>query len=193
MTQDDRLTQADTAPLQALMTRAAALGGRAAPVHLWDPADCGAIDMRIAADGSWHYHGTPIRRDRMVRLFASVLRREPDGRFVLVTPVEKLTIRVDDAPFQAVEMAREEGPDGPVLVFGTNMGEVVRAGPDHPMRFRLDATGGLIPYVRVRGGLDARLTRPTAIELAMYVEEIGGQHGVMSGGAFFALPDAPEE
>ena len=145
--------------------------------------------MRIVADGAWHYHGTPIRRDRMVRLFASILRREPDGRFVLVTPVEKVTIAVDDAPFQAVEMVREgEGGDA-TLVLRTNVGDVVRAGPEHPLRFRIEAENdGLIPYVTVRGGLEARFTRALAMELGAEIAQKDGGCGVFSGGAFFALP-----
>lgn len=194
VTHGDTRSQEAEAPLRALLARAAALGGgRAAPVHLWDPADCGTIPMRIAADGVWHYHGSPIRRDRMVRLFASILRREPDGRFVLVTPVEKMTISVDDAPFQAIEMAREGDAAAPVLVFSTNMGDVVRAGPDHPLRFRIDATGGFVPYVNVRGGLEARLTRSLALDLAACIETVGGRDGVRSGGAFFAIPETAED
>lgn len=176
--------------LSGLLTRAAALGGRAAPVHLWNPADCGPIPMRISADGTWHYNGTPIGREKMVRLFASILRREPDGHFVLVTPVEKVTIEVEDAPFQAVEMAHELDPAGDdVLVFRSNMGDVVRAGPDHPLRFRVEAANnGLVPYVRVRGELDARLTRAVALELSDCLVEQDRVLGVRSGGVFFAVP-----
>ena len=181
--------------LGALMARAATLGGGgAAPVHLWNPPDCGAIPMRIAADGSWHYHGTPIRRERMVRLFASVLRREPDGAFVLVTPVEKVSIEVEDAPFQAVEMVREGEGEDATLVIRTNVGDVVRAGPDHPLRFRIEAENdGLVPYVRVRGGLEARLTRALAMELGEEIAQKDGRYGVFSGGAFFAFPPQTEE
>lgn len=181
------------AQLGGLLQRAAALGGGAAPVHLWNPPACGAIAMRIAADGTWHYHGSPILRDRMVRLFASILRREPDGHFVLVTPVEKVTIDVDDAPFQAVEMAREGEDDKAVLVMRTNMGDVVRAGPDHPLRFRIEEdTGGLIPYVTVRGGLEARLTRALAMELTEAFAVRDGRYGVFSGGTFFEVPREAE-
>lgn len=181
-------------PLSGLLARAAALGGGAAPVHLWNPADCGAIPMRIAADGTWHYHGSPIRRERMVRLFASVLRKEPDGRFVLVTPVEKMTITVDDAPFTGVEMASETVDGKASIVVRTNVGDVARAGPDHPLRFALDATGGLVPYVLVRGGLEARLTRAAAMDLSAHFDEDGrGRCGVFSGGAFFAVPDEAAE
>lgn len=175
--------------LGGLLARAEALGGGGAPVHLWNPADCGPIPMQIAADGTWHYNGSPIRRERMVRLFASILRKEADGRFVLVTPVEKMTIEVEDAPFQAVEMALEEAHGKPSLVFRTNVGDVVRAGPDHPMRFRIEvATGGLVPYVTVRGGLEARLTRAVAMDLAERIEEADdGRLGVWSGGEFFSV------
>jgi len=173
--------------LAGLLKRAQSLGGGAAPVHLWDPADCGPIPMQIAADGTWHYNGSPIRREPMVRLFASILRREPDGRFVLVTPVEKVTIEVADAPFQAVEMALETAGGNKVLVVRTNVGDVVRVGPDHPLRFgREAATDGLVPYVRVRGELEARFTRALTMELADHFEEsAGGEIGIASDGAFF--------
>ncbi|MEM0906393.1 MAG: DUF1285 domain-containing protein [Pseudomonadota bacterium] len=180
--------------LSGLLSRAEALGGGAAPVHLWDPPDCGPIPMRIAADGTWFYAGTPIVRDRLVRLFASILRREAGGEFVLVTPVEKVGIVVEDAPFQAVEMAREAdergGKSEPVLVFRTNMGDVVRAGPDHPLRFHVSApTEGLVPYVTVRGGLEARLTRAVAMDLSDDLVEGGPGWGVWSGSMFFAVPE----
>lgn len=176
--------------LSGLLTRAAALGGGAAPVHLWHPKDCGPIPMRIAADGTWHYGGTPIGRERMVRLFASILRREEDGRFVLVTPVEKVGIKVDDAPFQAVEMAVEGDAGCETLVLRTNVGDVVRAGADHPLRFNVEPRRqGLVPYVTVRGGLEARFTRALAIELAERLVERHGSWGVESGGVFFPAPD----
>ncbi|MEM8664610.1 MAG: DUF1285 domain-containing protein [Pseudomonadota bacterium] len=183
-------------PLGGLMTRAAALGGGAAPVHLWHPRDCGPIPLRITADGTWHYNGTPIARERMVRLFASILRREPDGRFVLVTPVEMVGIEVEDAPFAAVEMAVEAGTGGnDVLVLRTNVGDVVRVGADHPLRLTIEPRRqGLVPYVTVRGGLEARLTRAVAAELAERLVEVEGRWGVTSDGVFFAAPaegDAP--
>ena len=179
-------------PLAALIARASELGGGAAPVHKWNPDHCGPIPMRIAADGTWFYNGTPILRERLVRLFASILRREPDGEFVLVTPVEKMGIEVEDAPFQAVEIVAEGEGEGAVLTVRTNMGDVVEVGPEHPLRVRLDpANDGFIPYVRIRGELDARFTRPAALELAELATEAGGGDLVVwSGGTRFSLAEA---
>nr|WP_255720488.1 DUF1285 domain-containing protein [Acuticoccus kalidii] len=173
------------------MARAAELGGGAAPVERWNPEDCGSIPMRIAADGTWYYNGTPILRDRLVRLFASVLRREPDASFVLVTPVEKVTIEVDDAPFVAVELvAGGEGKDM-TLTLRTNVGDVVTVDAEHPLRVAIeDGTGGFVPYVTVRGGLEARLTRPAALELAELAADsprMDGRIGAWSAGTFFPL------
>jgi hypothetical protein len=160
------------------------------PVERWNPPYCGEIDMRIAADGTWFYRGSPIRREAMVRLFASILRRESDGGHVLVTPVEKVGIVVEDAPFLAVEMASEGEGEDRRLTFRTNVGDIVAAGPDHPLRFDSELqTGGLKPYLRVRGGLDALLTRPLAHELVAMAEENDGADGIWSGGAFFAFPE----
>lgn len=188
---DDKIGVNPSAALSALIARAEELGGGAAPVDTWNPPDCGAIPIRIAADGSWHYRGSPVARERLVRLFASILRREPDGSFVLVTPVEKMTIEVEDAPFLAVEIAADgQGRDRTVTV-RTNVGDVVALGPDHPLRAEEEAgTGGLKPYVLVRGGLEARLSRPAALELADLAEpdpDDPGRLGVWSGGAFFPL------
>src|ERR1700755_2878921 len=104
------------------------------PVHLWNPPFCGDLDMRIAADGTWYYMGTPIGRPALVRLFSTILKRE-DGKYFLVTPVEKVGIVVDDAPFLAVEMAVEQGPGGQILGFRTNVDDLVKAGPGHTLRF----------------------------------------------------------
>jgi hypothetical protein len=133
--------------------------------------------------------GTPIGREALVRLFASILRRDPDGRHVLVTPVEKVGIRVGDAPFLAVDM-RAEGPGrDQTLTFRTNVGDVVAAGPEHPLRFALETgTGGLKPYLLVRGGLEALVSRARAQELVELAVEVGGATGVWSGGQFFAFP-----
>lgn len=164
---------------------------RPRPVERWNPADCGDIDIRIAADGTWHYRGTPISREPLVRLFASVLRREPDGRHVLVTPVEKLGIVVEDAPFLAVEAERSGEGAKQRWFFRTNMGDVVTAGPEHPLRFEIEpGTGGFRPYVRVRGGLDALLTRTLAQDLAALAVEHRGRMGVWSAASFFAFPEA---
>jgi hypothetical protein len=135
------------------------------PVERWNPPFCGDIDMEIAADGSWSYMGTPIGREALVRLFASILRRDPDGRHVLVTPVEKVGIRVVDAPFLAVDMSAEGPGRDQTLTFRTNVGDVVAAGPEHPLRFALETgTGGLKPYLLVRGGLEALVSRARAQE-----------------------------
>ena len=167
----------------------AGVTARVRPVERWDPPYCGEIDMRIAADGTWFYRGSPIGREALVRLFASILRREPDGRHVLVTPVEKVGIEVDDAPFLAVEVAAEgEGPNR-VLSFRTNVGEIAAAGPKHPLRFATEPrTGGLKPYIRVRGGLDALATRALVHELVAIAEAKDGALGLWSGGIFFAFP-----
>lgn len=160
------------------------------PVEKWDPTHCGASEMRIARDGTWFYQGSPIGRTEMVRLFSTVLRREADGSFVLVTPVEKLDIEVEDAPFVAVEMKAEgEGADAQ-LGFRLNTGELVTAGPEHPLRFA-GGEDGPRPYLHVRGGLEALVTRPVYYELAE--RAIAGKDktaGVWSNGAFFPLEPA---
>ncbi|MAB00636.1 MAG: hypothetical protein CMN87_01730 [Stappia sp.] len=175
--------------LAALMARAGSARGPA-PVERWDPPYCGEIDMRIAADGRWFYEGGPIGRERLVRLFSTVLRRDEDGHHYLVTPVERVRITVEDAPFLAVELhAQGEGRDQR-LTLRTNVGDVVEVGPDTPLRFEDEAqTGGLKPYVRVRGRLDALLSRPLLYQLAEHFreEEIGGEAvlGAWSNGVFF--------
>jgi hypothetical protein len=165
-----------------------------APVHLWNPPYCGEIDMRIAADGAWFYHGTPIGRPALVKLFASVLKREGD-RFFLVTPVEKCGIVVDDAPFVAVELEVGNGSAGRELRFRTNVDDWVACGPDHPLRFEPETeTGGLKPYVHVRSGLWAKATRAVWYELVELGEarEIAGTEmfGVVSAGQFYAMAPA---
>jgi uncharacterized protein len=175
--------------LSALLARAGdPLQSR--PVERWNPAYCGEIDMRIAADGTWFYRGSPIGREALVRLFASILRREEDGRHVLVTPVEKVGIEVEDAPFLAVEMFCDGAGEAQTLTFRTNVGDVAAAGPQQPLRFAVEpGTCGLKPYVAVRGRLEALLTRPLAHELVNVAEERDGRLGVWSGGAFFPIPD----
>jgi hypothetical protein len=160
------------------------------PVERWNPPYCGEIDMRIAADGTWFYRGSPIDREALVRLFASILRREPDGRHVLVTPAERVGIEVEDAPFLAVEVAAQGRGADRVLTFRTNVGDIAAAGPEHPMRFETEPeTGGLKPYIRIRGGLDALATRALVHELVGLAEEKDGGPGLWSGGLFFAFPD----
>ena len=164
---------------------------RVRPVERWNPPYCGEIDMRIAADSTWHYRGSPIAREALVRLFASILRREADGRHVLVTPVERVGIAVDDAPFVAVEVATEGRGDRRDLTFRTNVGDIVAAGPEHPLRFVVEpSTGGLKPYLHVRGRLEALATRSLALELVGMAEARDGASGLWSGGDFFAFPDS---
>ncbi|HDZ73293.1 MAG TPA: DUF1285 domain-containing protein [Aurantimonas coralicida] len=177
--------------LAALISRAERAGKGAPPVELWNPAYCGDIDMVIRSDGSWTYMGSPIGRPALVRLFSTVLRKDEDGRTYLVTPVEKLGISVEDAHFHAVEMSREVRDGEPVLTFRTNVGDVVEAGSDHPLRFAIGKNGEFRPYVTVRGRLEARLTRALAFELADFIEPVAegsGRHGVRSGGALFDIP-----
>ena len=165
-----------------------AAGRKLPPVERWNPPYCGEIPMRIARDGTWHYMGTPIGRPAMVRLFSTILRREADGAHVLVTPVERVGIEVEDAPFLAVAVtAAGEGADRR-LTFLTNVGDAVTADGDHPIRVAENPeTGEPSPYVLVRGRLEARLSRPVFYELAEMAEERDGVLGVVSGGVFFAL------
>ena len=162
------------------------------PVDLWNPPFCGDIDMRIAADGIWYYQKTPIGRPALVKLFASVLKREGD-KYFLVTPVEKVGIAVDDAPFLAVEMG--VGGEGPqTLTFRTNVDDVVTAGPGHRLRFEPEASGGLRPYLHVRRDLWAKVTRALFYDLVELGEErdLDGRRmfGIASGGEFFPMADA---
>jgi hypothetical protein len=164
------------------------------PVHLWNPPFCGDIDMRIAGDGTWYYLKTPIGRPALVQLFASVLRRD-DDKYFLVTPVEKVGITVDDAPFLAVEMALVEAPAGRIMRFRTNVDDWVDCGPEHALRFDLEpATGGLKPYLHVRRDLWAKVTRALFYDLAALGEErvVDGtpMFGVASMGAFFPMAPA---
>jgi hypothetical protein len=164
------------------------------PVHLWDPPFCGDIDMRIAADGTWFYLGTPIGRPALVKLFASVLKREGEKHF-LVTPVEKVGIQVDDAPFLAVEMTIDDGTVGRALNFRTNVDDWIACGPDHRLRFEPEAaTGGLKPYLHVRRDLWAKVTRTLFYDLVGLGEErdVDGERmfGVVSMGEFFAMAPA---
>lgn len=191
----DRQAKATDA-LARLQAEAKHVGkGRGAPADRWNPPFCGDLDMRIAADGTWVYLGTPIGRKRMVKLFASVLRREEDGKYYLVTPVEKVGIRVDDAPFLAVEMRVDDpGPDQ-VLFFRTNVDDEVRVDEEHPLRFATEeGTGGLKPYVLVRGRLEALITRAVFYDLVALGtnEMVDGvrMFGVWSAGGFLAM--APE-
>ena len=160
------------------------------PVAAWHPAHCGDSEMRIARDGTWFHQGNAIRRPELVRLFSTILRREPDGSYVLVTPAEKLAIRVEDAPFVAVELKREGDGRDAQLAFRLNIGDVVLAGADHPLRFAEDAAGPR-PYLAVRDGLEALVARSLYYELAELALAGGDTPpGVWSGGAFFAMTAA---
>jgi hypothetical protein len=156
------------------------------PVEQWNPGHCGDSEMRIARDGTWYHQGSPIGRPAMVRLFSTILRREPDGRFVLVTPVEKLDIAVEDAPFVAVELKAGGECEAAALAFRLNTGDVVVAGPGNPLRFG-DGPEGPHPYLLVRGGLEALIARPVYYELAELALAGGEPPGLWSGGAFFPM------
>ena len=175
--------------LEALLKAQA--GDRLPPVETWNPPYCGDIGMRVGGDGVWFYQGSPIGRQALVRLFARVLRRDADGRHYLVTPVEKVDVAVDDAPFLAVEMeARGAGPDQ-LLTFRTNVDDVVRCGPERPLRFVVEASSdGLKPYLLVRGRLEALVTRAVYYDLVELAVTEGKRFGVWSGGQFFAMAGA---
>jgi len=164
------------------------------PVHDWHPSHVADIDLRISRDGIWYYQGSPIHRARLVKLFSSVMRRDGD-EFFLVTPVEKLKIQVDDAPFVAVEMDREGEGESQRLLFRTNVDDVVEAGPRHPIRVVIDPLSGeLSPYIRVRNRLEALISRPGFYQMAdlalMENDASTIEFGVWSGGCFFTLGEA---
>lgn len=165
---------------------------RLPPVDRWQPAHCGPSDMRIARDGTWFHQGSPIGRPEMVRLFSTLLRREPDGGYVLVTPVEKLDIDVEDVPFVAVEMKAEGTGNDARLAFRLNTGDLVTAGPGRPLRFGaagVEADGAPRPYLLVRNGLEALVARPVYYELVeRAIAADDAAPGVWSDGAFFPLP-----
>jgi hypothetical protein len=166
------------------------------PVHLWNPPFCGDLDMRISSDGTWFYLKTPIGRAALVKLFASVLKREGD-KYFLVTPVEKCGITVDDAPFLAVELEVGQGDRGQVLRFRTNVDDWVACGPEHALRFERELdTGGLKPYLHVRRGLWAKVTRALFYDLVELGEErdVDGERmfGVASSGEFYVMARAED-
>ena len=164
------------------------------PVHEWQPVSTGDMDLRIARDGTWYYRNSPINRRRLVRLLASVMRKDDDG-YCLVTPTEKLRIRVEDAPFLIVEMEQDYAGDTQRLLFRTNVDDVIAADEQHPIVVTNDPlTGEPSPYVRVRDRLDALISRPVFYQLAdLVVERAGmasGELGVWSCGSFFVLGQA---
>ncbi len=201
MTTPDRASPHDGLPPGSAMARLvealATEGVRKGlpPVEHWNPAYCGEIDMRVAADGTWHYNGSPIARRALVRLFSTILRKDPD-RYVLVTPVERVGIEVEDAPFIAVEMAVDGEGDARQIAFRTNLDDLVLVGSENPLRFEKDATGGMKPYVRVRGDLWARVTRALTLDLVEMGEErdVEGRpvFGIAAAGVFFEVAPASE-
>ena len=171
--------------------------GKRPPVHTWNPDYCGEIEIRIARDGTWYYQGTPINRERMVQLFSTVLRRDDDDVYYLVTPVEKLAIEIDDAPFVAVEMTVHGTGRSQVLVFRTNVDDEVMAGAEHPIRVVVDPDAGQpAPYVHVRDRLEALIARSVfydLVELGVEEEHNGEAHlGVWSAEVFFPLAKVTE-
>ncbi|CCE12186.1 conserved hypothetical protein [Bradyrhizobium sp. STM 3843] len=198
MANQGQTTDPATAPGLDRLTAAASTAtasGKLPPVHLWNPPFCGDLDIRIASDGSWSYMGTPIGRPALVRLFSTILKREGNNYF-LVTPVEKVGIRVDDAPFMAVEMRVERDERGRLLHFRTNVEDWVACDVAHRLRFEPGEAGGLTPYLHVRADLWAKVTRSLYYELVDMGEErmIDGRavFGVESGGEFFPMADAEE-
>jgi len=175
----------------ASAARTAAKGGLP-PVHLWNPDFCGDLDMRIARDGTWFYLGTPIGRPELVRLFSTILRKDGEDYF-LVTPVEKVGITVDDAPFVAVDFEVEGSGKDQTLTFETNVGNFATAGPDHPIRVERDAeTGEPSPYVLVRANLEALIDRKSFYRLVDIGVHHDGWFGIWSGGEFFPIIPSDE-
>ena len=191
----------DAAGLAALISRASEQSGDGKrglpPVERWNPPFCGDIDMEIRADGTWFYMGTPIGRQPLVRLFSTVLRKDEDGKTYLVTPVEKLGIRIADAPFISVEMSVTESEGQQVLTFRTNVGDVVEAGGEHRLRFAIAGENAeLKPYLHVRGRLEALVSRAVMYDLVALGEttEIDGieMFAVRSGGMTFGIMPVQE-
>jgi hypothetical protein len=178
-------------PLKGLGAARAAKGPP--PVHLWNPPFCGDIDMRIAQDGTWFYMNSPIGRKPLVQLFASVLRLDADGKYYLVTPVEKVGIRVDDAPFTAIRMAVDGQGREQTISFETNVEDAVTVDAAQPLRFAVEeGTGGLKPYVMVRAGLEALVSRALFYDLAAAGTVEDGWFGVWSSGRFYPMQQAAE-
>ncbi len=185
------IVRADAGSLETA-ARSASKKGKLPPVHLWNPEFCGDLDMRIARDGTWFYLGTPIGRPELVRLFSTILKKEGDDYF-LVTPVEKVGITVEDAPFVAVDYTAEGEGEAQVLRFETNVGDVTEAGPENPIRVVRDPeTGEPSPYVHVRRGLEALIDRKSFYRLVEIGAEQDGWFGLWSGGAFFRIIPASE-
>ncbi len=191
------LGKSGLAGLQALVERAGKSERGPAPVEKWEPEFCGELDMVIKSDGTWFYMGTPIGRKALVKLFATVLRKDEDGETYLVTPVEKIKISVEDAHFIAVEMNAHLRDGQQVLTFRTNVGDLVEAGDDNPLRFVIvEENDGVKPYILVRGRLEALLARSVMYELVSYGEEIEidgtKMFCIRSNGAVFGIMAADE-
>lgn len=180
----------------AASARAAKKGKGLPPVHLWNPPFCGDLDMRIARDGTWFYLGTPIGRPELVRLFSTILRKD-DDKYFLVTPVEKVGITVDDAPFVAVDFDVSDPGEQQILTFSTNVGDTADAGSAHPIRVERDPeTGEPSPYILIRSNLEALIDRKSfyrLVDLGVH-ENVNGESwfGVRSGGVFFAIIPSAE-
>lgn len=191
----DKSAQAPTADGIASAVKRAAPRGLP-PVDKWDPPFCGNLDMRIARDGTWYYLGSPIGRKPLVKLFSSILKREGDDYF-LVTPVEKVGIIVEDAPFVAVDFTVDDAVEHPSLVFTTHVGDEVTAGPEHPIRVTRDPeTGEPSPYIHIRRNLEALIDRKSFYRLVERGEvahvDDDEWFGVRSAGAFFPFAPAAE-
>ncbi len=186
-----------TTPVRGLSDIDELTGKRLPPVHTWHPDHCRDIDIRIDSDGAWHYMGSPITRKRMVRLFSTILRRDDDERYYLVSPVEKCGIAVDDVPFVAIEMqVSGSGPEQD-LGFVTNVGDEVIADASHPLRFIANReSGAYVPYVLVRDRLDARISRSVYYDLiehgCVHHHDGADRFGVWSGGRFWPMALAAE-
>jgi len=162
------------------------------PVHLWNPPFCGDLDMRIARDGTWFYQGTPIGRPGLVKLFSSILKRE-EGKYFLVTPVEKVGITVDDAPFVAIDFEPSGEGEAQVLRFVTHVEDNAVAGPDHPIRVERDPESGEpSPYILIRADLEALIDRKSFYRLVDLGVHHDGWFGVWSGGQFFGIIPSEE-
>ena len=170
----------------ALKTQAGAADKGPPPVDKWNPVYCGEAGLEILRDGTWRHEGTRITRESLVKLFASILRKDEDGETYLVTPVEKIRVHVEDAPFVAIRVDKHGSGRDQTLLFTTNVGDVIAAGPDKPVRVSYEG-GEPRPYVLVRGRLEARVLRAPFYELVEWAEPRDGKLGVWSGGAWFEL------
>lgn len=192
MTAQSSVNAADAQSLQAMISRAVGASKGLPPVEKWHPPFCGDLDMEIKQDGTWFYMGTPIGRAPLVRLFSTVLRKDDDGKTYLVTPVEKIGIRVVDAHFVGVEMTRTHINGNAALTFRTNVGDIVEAGSEHPLRFEIKGKNSeLKPYLHIRGRLEALISRPLMYDLvelgeAMMIDNVE-MFGVRSHGIDFPM------